>query len=145
MVSKNDKNHRCGANTKSGKPCQARVKKKGSRCRHHPRLTARSVVKIAIRVCGATVAVAETYQGMQFIYEHVWPVIQSIGAGLLPEDFWYHGVAMKDLERMHRELNEANRNQNAFIARLGSYPESELERLSDYFGRASRILANASP
>ena len=136
----------CGATTKKGKKCRRVVAKAGMRCHEHSRTNVRAVLSKIYKVCTVIADIGGKAQGIQWIYETAWPIVQPLfDNGLFcPESFWWDSLARpvqqgetaaKIQSKLRRELAKLRTDEKRIEERLAHHRPRDLERIAGAYSR----------
>lgn len=107
---------------------------------------ARQLLSKALKVCGTIANIAGAAEGVGWVYQHTWPLVESIWqAGLFcPESFWWDSLALpmqrgESPAQIQSHLEEALARLRADRERieelLTHYSESDRQRISDAYDK----------
>jgi hypothetical protein len=99
-----------------------------------------------LAVCGAITAIAKATEGVQWIYDNAWPLIEPLlPAGLFsPEYFWWDSFVQpvragkspaKIVLHLEKTLGELRADREHIERRLAGYSESDRQRISDTYDK----------
>ena len=128
--------------------------KKGKKKEKAPK--AGPLLNKVLTVCGAITTIANTAEGVHWVYEHAWPLIQPIyQSGLFcPEQFWWHGLAqpveagelpIRIKARLGKTLDSLRANQERIQKQLAHDSGSNRERISEAYGQVLSALREKYP
>ena len=105
-----------------------------------------SLFRKALTVCTTITTIAQAAEGVQWIYQHAWPLIEPIlQSGLFsPERFWGDSFAQpmsvgespaKIRLRLEKALGSIRADQEHIERLLAGYSESDRQRISDTYDK----------
>lgn len=117
---------------------------------------ASQLVSKVLKVCGTIADIAGAAQGVSWVYQHAWPLVESIWQeGLFcPESFWWDSLALpmrrgESPAQIQSHLAEAlarlRADRERIEERLTHYSESDRQRISDAYDKVSATVHTQYP
>ena len=132
----------CGAETRSGGPCQRVVQRVGDRCFQHggKPLSAKRIMTLCYKTIEIVAVVGGATATIAKIHPMVMDLVNSVAQYIMPEHFWYIGFDKMDPKIMRREIANAKGNQAVLEQRYSGYPPSAQKTLEKTYLKIQRIL-----